>query len=209
MNVRRTAAAGVAVVGGLLVLPAVASAHTASVSAACGEGLHVDVALYDEGVTTTVIIDGEVVAVTGGGTFTYDLGDPTKPHSYEVFVDGAGSDEFDRSFSDTVEACEQPETTEPPATEPPATEPPVTEPPAMTEPPVTEPPATTETSVAPLAAPPAEAPPAPPAAPQAASSQAQTLPATGSTSAGLVIAAAATLVAGVTMWLVSRRRRMA
>ena len=73
----------------------------------------------------------------------------------------------------------------------------------------TEPPATTETTVAPLAAPPAEAPPAPPAAPQAVSSQAQTLPATGSTSAGLVIAAAATLVAGVTMWLVSRRRRMA
>ncbi len=204
MNVRRTAAAGVAVVGGLLVLPAVASAHTASVSAACGEGLHVDVALYDEGVTTTVIIDGEVVAVTGGGTFTYDLGDPTKPHSYEVFVDGAGSDEFDRSFSDTVDACESSRSTEPPATEPP-----VTEPPAVTEPPVTEPPATTETSVAPLAAPPAEAPPAPPAAPQAASSQAQTLPATGSTSAGLVIAAAATLLAGVTMWLVSRRRRMA
>ena len=109
MNVRRTAAAGAVVVGALLVLPAVASAHTTNVSAACGEGLHVDVALYPEGVTTTVIIDGEVVDVIDGGVNnTYDLGDPTQPHSYEVFVDGAGSDEFDRSFSDTVEACEEP-----------------------------------------------------------------------------------------------------
>lgn len=54
MNVRRAGAAGAVVVGGLLVLPAVASAHTTNVSAACGEGLHVDVALYPEGVTTTV-----------------------------------------------------------------------------------------------------------------------------------------------------------
>ena len=195
MNVRRAGAAGAVVVGGLLVLPAVASAHTTNVSAACGEGLHVDVALYPEGVTTTVIIDGDVVDVIDGGVNqTYDLGDPTEPHSYEVFVDGAGSDEFDRTFSDSVEACVQPtQNTNPPET----TEPPVTTAPSVTTDPSTTTPAT---PVAPAG------PPAPPV-PPAAASQGATLPATGSTSTGLVIAAAATLGAGATMWFVSRRRR--
>lgn len=147
------------------------------------------------------VIDGDVVDVIDGGVNqTYDLGDPTEPHSYEVFVDGAGSDEFDRTFSDSVEACEQPtQNTSPPET---------TNPPETSGPPVTTAhPATTDPSTTTPATPVAPAgPPAPPA-PPAASSQGATLPATGSTSTGLVIAAAATLSAGATMWFVSRRRR--
>lgn len=100
---------------GFVALAAPASAHTPSVYATCGQAapqVIVNLTQYEPGTTVTI---QDVTYPVGTADFVkqVSLGDPTKSHVWTVTVDNKGdgfkeSDEFDQTFTDTVEACQTP-----------------------------------------------------------------------------------------------------
>lgn len=89
-----------------------ASAHTPKVEATCGQAspqLIVTLTQYEK--RSTVTINGTVYPFNGGIVKQVSLGDPKVSHAWTVTVDNRGDgvrDEWDRTFTGTIEACEKP-----------------------------------------------------------------------------------------------------
>lgn len=98
---------------GFVALAAPAGAHIPKVSHACtekGAALTVVLTQYEKGSTVTV---NGVKSVFGTADYdtTVTLGDGTKPVTWTVTVDNKGDgkhDQWDQTFTDTVEACVTP-----------------------------------------------------------------------------------------------------
>jgi LPXTG-motif cell wall-anchored protein len=102
---RIVVAAGALTALGVLAAPQVVSAHIADVVKTC-DHLEVSVGLFDDGVRTSVTIDGNTTVQSGNGHWVFAWSE-TQAHSYQVVVDAVNPVE-DKTFTGEQPACTPP-----------------------------------------------------------------------------------------------------
>lgn len=91
-------------VGGAVVLPQVASAHTVEADDSC-EGLNVKVFIYPDNVEVDIVIDGSSVRdATGGGEWNFSW-DSEKDHSWSVAVVNPNDPAYNRNLNGDQKSC--------------------------------------------------------------------------------------------------------